>query len=318
MIGNQPIDHRFVGWVNSDAHRLSSSCHVNAPSVNHLLHFVNMPLLTKVQHWYKMCKVILAVMRLRCDHFNVKHWRQNAKVRQAVQRNHIANVTSGRIFSQKIWSVTMAVYFVERRSDKAIKIGRAVDVYKRIASFKTVAQDVVLLGFISGDAKKERGLHRQFESHRIAREWFAPHPSIYNFIIDYAIEALPSEEQAEMRDYIEARASAFRSDGKVRLPPSFPSDSTTVLPKSGIKADLINERKITRSLRAQVFDLEGQVEDAQEQIKALEKELRDMKRLIEEREVIEEAVVEVEPSPLPIGDLSQWWGVRMSDLWMVR
>ncbi len=212
----------------------------------------------------------------------------------------------------------MAVYFVERRSDKAIKIGRAVDVYKRIASFKTVAQDVVLLGFISGDAKKERGLHRQFESHRIAREWFAPHPSIYNFIIDYAIEALPSEEQAEMREYIEDRASAFRSDGKVRLPPSFPSDSTTVLPKSGIKADLINERKITRSLRAQVFDLEGQVEDAQEQIKALEKELRDMRRLIEEREVIEETVVEVKSSPLPIGDLSQWWGAQMSDLWMVR
>jgi hypothetical protein len=80
------------------------------------------------------------------------------------------------------------VYFV--RDGDTVKIGRAVDVSRRINSLRTAnARDLVLMGSVLATDHDERALHAQFAHLRIDRnrEWFRLTDELQRFI-----ESLPS------------------------------------------------------------------------------------------------------------------------------
>lgn len=65
------------------------------------------------------------------------------------------------------------VYFVRRGGRGPIKIGKAIDVEKRVASLQSGnAERLVLLGTAAGGAKMEREMHKRFAEYRLGGEWF--------------------------------------------------------------------------------------------------------------------------------------------------
>lgn len=82
----------------------------------------------------------------------------------------------------------MGVYFIQRASDKAIKIGfssaEKLRAQKIRAKFR---QDVYLLGMIKdGTYSDESALHKRFKRFNIEKEWFYPVAEIYHYIISHA------------------------------------------------------------------------------------------------------------------------------------
>lgn len=79
----------------------------------------------------------------------------------------------------------MFTYFIQAESGGPIKIGKAVDVAKRLASLQTGSvEKLVVLGWFDGD--REREFHAQFAAFRVSGEWFAPDSSLVGFVIDKA------------------------------------------------------------------------------------------------------------------------------------
>jgi hypothetical protein len=75
------------------------------------------------------------------------------------------------------------VYFIG--DGDAIKIGKANDVKTRLSSLRTgTHKTLTCLGVTKGGRRKERELHRQFEQHHIAGEWFKDCPEIRAYIKD--------------------------------------------------------------------------------------------------------------------------------------
>jgi len=75
------------------------------------------------------------------------------------------------------------VYFVERETDHAIKIGWSSDVARRIGELRKKEQcEIVLLAAIPGDKPEEQAVHARFANDAIADEWFRPSESLTTFI----------------------------------------------------------------------------------------------------------------------------------------
>ena len=70
------------------------------------------------------------------------------------------------------------VYFI-RAANGPIKIGIARDVLQRLAGLQTSNPNKLeLLAHRLGDQSVEQEYHRRFAAHRLAGEWFEPHPDI--------------------------------------------------------------------------------------------------------------------------------------------
>ncbi len=68
----------------------------------------------------------------------------------------------------------MAVYLIQAGEGGAVKIGRTVDVAKRIRSLQTSQHcKLVLRRLLKGNGELEKVLHRQFSSQRVTGEWFS-------------------------------------------------------------------------------------------------------------------------------------------------
>lgn len=73
------------------------------------------------------------------------------------------------------------VYFIQRKTDKRIKIGYSASLKDRFSSL-SIGGKMKLLGYIQGGSIKESELHRMFSDYREEREWFYPAPEIYAYI----------------------------------------------------------------------------------------------------------------------------------------
>lgn len=75
------------------------------------------------------------------------------------------------------------VYFAQLGTGGPIKIGRAVNVEKRLRCMQTsVPEALRLLATSAGGPTEERALHRRFLGHRVRGEWFRPAPELLEFI----------------------------------------------------------------------------------------------------------------------------------------
>ena len=74
------------------------------------------------------------------------------------------------------------VYFAQRHSDQAIKIGYTSRVPERMAFLRLRFGDMTLLGLIPGTMSMERQLHKKFSSYRIQGEWFTPEAALLSYI----------------------------------------------------------------------------------------------------------------------------------------
>jgi hypothetical protein len=80
-------------------------------------------------------------------------------------------------------AVPTFVYFLQRESGGAIKIGVAGDIKKRMSALQTAFPDRLrVLGTQSGGRDEETALHRRFAAHRLHGEWFAPAPELLAYI----------------------------------------------------------------------------------------------------------------------------------------
>ncbi len=75
------------------------------------------------------------------------------------------------------------VYFAERESDHAIKIGWTSNVGRRLSELrKDEGTDVILLAAIPGDKLTELAMHERFAADLIELEWFRPSERLVEFI----------------------------------------------------------------------------------------------------------------------------------------
>lgn len=78
-----------------------------------------------------------------------------------------------------------SVYFAQRASDGAIKIGFSSEVPRRLIEVrKKVKCKITLLGTSDGGSATERRLHRRFTHLHIDGEWFTPGDDLLAFIRD--------------------------------------------------------------------------------------------------------------------------------------
>lgn len=75
------------------------------------------------------------------------------------------------------------VYFIQNHPGREIKIGRAVDPYRRLSTLSTGSPGATeLIGILPGGADLERELHKRFAHLRLQGEWFSPGDDLLEFI----------------------------------------------------------------------------------------------------------------------------------------
>lgn len=76
------------------------------------------------------------------------------------------------------------VYFVEDVAAKAIKVGHATNVSRRMSGLRTGNVSLALIGSVRGGRDLEAALHHRFRHHHRAGEWFDAVPAILDEIDD--------------------------------------------------------------------------------------------------------------------------------------
>lgn len=79
------------------------------------------------------------------------------------------------------------IYFIQRTSDNAIKIGKALDIQDRFHSLKRKYKNDKLepLAKLEGYTKEERELHARFAPLCVEGEWFRPESALFDFISNH-------------------------------------------------------------------------------------------------------------------------------------
>ncbi len=77
----------------------------------------------------------------------------------------------------------MPVYFVHNESEGTVKIGKAIDVPKRVRQLQTASSAPLrLLGQILGGHPEERRIHRDLKEHRRRGEWFEANGTVMEYV----------------------------------------------------------------------------------------------------------------------------------------
>jgi len=114
----------------------------------------------------------------------------------------------------------MVIYFIQRASDKAIKIGFSHRLRDRMYGIKAEARDSLeILCIIDGGRPHETALHKQFSESRLDGEWFSPCKSLLEYIsslkdesIDW--EKIPASTLIKMAEETKARIANFGKAGE--------------------------------------------------------------------------------------------------------
>jgi len=87
------------------------------------------------------------------------------------------------------------VYFIETEDSAYVKIGFSRDVRKRLATLQIAYPCVFrLLGWIPGDLKTERRLHRTLAQHRHNGEWFRNNKDVRKAIESFTLHREPLDQ----------------------------------------------------------------------------------------------------------------------------
>ncbi len=82
------------------------------------------------------------------------------------------------------------IYFVERVTDNAVKIGWTGDVMRRVAELrKETGSGIEIIACVPGDQRDEAGLHKRFRDARIAGEWFLPTNELKSYVASLRVRA---------------------------------------------------------------------------------------------------------------------------------
>ncbi len=108
------------------------------------------------------------------------------------------------------------VYFVERESDGAVKIGVTKNLYTRLGELRRQHGRIKLLGIIKGGLVREKILHWVFEGARLDGEFFAPDDELLGLIGKYA--AVP-EKKKGMAAADDSPTGKYRCYYKVGIKP---------------------------------------------------------------------------------------------------
>jgi hypothetical protein len=82
------------------------------------------------------------------------------------------------------------LYFIQSIQGGPIKIGRTLDIDKRIGQLQTSSpEQLVLVGFILNEGHKESELHYKFRQFRLHGEWFEPVAELIEYIKENATRA---------------------------------------------------------------------------------------------------------------------------------
>lgn len=87
------------------------------------------------------------------------------------------------------------VYFIKATTSGLIKIGRAVNVDKRLKSLQHISPDrLILLGVLAETLFSETSLHTRFAESHSHGEWFKPTIELIEFITNNAVTSIPLRE----------------------------------------------------------------------------------------------------------------------------
>ncbi len=101
------------------------------------------------------------------------------------------------------------IYFVQRHSDDAIKIGYSEFIKNRLMQLKSNYGDLVVLGVMRGHQKREGEIHKMFSADCIRGEWFNPSREIIDFITANTISYVPPEDDRKRQNiYLEPQILA--------------------------------------------------------------------------------------------------------------
>jgi len=85
------------------------------------------------------------------------------------------------------------IYFIEMHDGKAVKVGRADNVWRRLGQLQNAhPHDLKLLSFLEGPPNLEFVIHAALQGHNISREWFRPNEHL-DEIINLAKEGKAEE-----------------------------------------------------------------------------------------------------------------------------
>jgi len=105
----------------------------------------------------------------------------------AVHRGKKKNLTLEE--KRRVYVATFALvdtYFILAADAGKIKIGKTVDVKKRLSTLRTMSPvQLDLICTIRYDGELERRIHQHFAEHRAHGEWFEAHEDILSFIENY-------------------------------------------------------------------------------------------------------------------------------------
>lgn len=111
--------------------------------------------------------------------------------------------------------MSSVIYFVERESDRAVKIGVTKNLYTRLGELRRQHGRIKLLGIIKGGLVREKILHWVFEGARLDGEFFAPDDELLGLIGKYA--AVPEKKKGAAAD--DSPTGKYRYYYKVGIKP---------------------------------------------------------------------------------------------------
>lgn len=106
------------------------------------------------------------------------------------------------------------VYFIQRDSDNAIKIGTTTQLEKRVATLTREHGPLVVFGTIPGGTVRERQLHRELERFALGHEWFTDALMVRQRVYQEVHWHLCAEEARRRKEVIRWRkANGLKTQG---------------------------------------------------------------------------------------------------------
>lgn len=123
-------------------------------------------------------------------HGTVKRWLHEGMPCERISHQTRINPAAARAWIAERYPSSIAfdrravVYFVQRDSDGAIKIGWTSDLERRLRELRRDARCLVqVLACFIGAKPDELALHARFADERLAEEWFHPSDRLLTFIV---------------------------------------------------------------------------------------------------------------------------------------
>lgn len=104
-------------------------------------------------------------------------------MRAKIERGQLS-IDGGYSLARKGLGSFEMIYFVQALGGGGpIKVGCAFDPYRRLKQLQMFSPvELALMGYLEGDRKDEKRLHRKMKKHRAWGEWFYPSPLLWRLI----------------------------------------------------------------------------------------------------------------------------------------